>query len=106
MFEHDRRYDWERSALRLKVPPEDVEVDMTRVLPPLRLRWGTETPIWCRAFGVGGHWVRGKLTAWVMSDTGDWWALVDLTLVSRNQLTTVDALPLVQKAAVRKVTEP
>lgn len=94
-----------RGAVRPKEPPEDVEVDMSQVLPAQRLRWGKETPIWCRAYGVGGGRVRGLLQAWVMSSTGDWWALVDLTLVSSNGRTTLPVRQLVHKNAVRPAGE-
>jgi len=94
---------WERSALRPKDPPELVEVDTGLVLPPRRLRWGTETPIWARSAGIGGAVVEGRLLSQALSVCGDWWALVDFTMVSRNGRTIVSVQQLVDPAAVRRL---
>lgn len=103
MFDNDPRFEWTREAVRPKDPPVDVEVDLTLVLPPQRHRWGKETPIWCRAAGIGGDRVPGKLVAWVLSMTGDWWGLVEFEAVSRNGQTRVTLRQAVLPDALREV---
>lgn len=99
----DGRFEWKRSAVSPKDPPTLVEVNVGRMLPPRRLRWGTETPIWARAYGVGGT-STGRLLEWVLSDTGDWWGRVEMTLGSKNGRTSVDVCPLVVPDAIRELT--
>ncbi|HET6705514.1 hypothetical protein [Amycolatopsis sp.] len=47
--------------------------------------------------------MRGKLVAWVLSVTGDWWGLVELELTSRNGKTRVTLRQAIDPVALREV---
>lgn len=105
VFENgDPRYAWTREAVRPKVPPVDVEVDMTLVLPPRRMRWGKDTPIWVRASGLGGGWARGRVVEQFLSVSGDWWCVVETELVSQNGQTKIQLRMPVAPEMLREAT--
>lgn len=84
MFD-DRRFQWTREAYRTVDPPVPVEIDVGKVLPPERLTWGRDTPIWVCAGGLAvNSAVPGLLRAWVLTAVGRWWGLCDFELRSRN----------------------
>lgn len=84
-------------------PPRPVVVDLALLWPPERLRWGRETPLRVRAGGVDVTVVRGMLTRWVLTCTGDWLGLVEgLECGSRNGELRLRLGPqLVRAAALR-----
>jgi hypothetical protein len=104
VFEGDPRYEWTREAVRPKEPPVDVEADMTLVLPPRRMRWGRDTPVWVRAAGVGGGWAPGRLVEQFLTVSGDWWCVVETELVSQNGKTKVQLRMPVDPAMLREPT--
>ncbi|WP_370964766.1 hypothetical protein [Amycolatopsis sp. cg9] len=90
MFGKDPRFEGTREAVRPKDPPVDVEADTTLILLPRRLDWGRTTPIWVRAFGVGGGWTLGRPVEQFLTVSGDWWCVVEMQLVSQNGRMNID----------------
>lgn len=62
---------------RVVDPPQDVLVDLARLFPPTRVRWGVATPIWVRTVGLQlREPARGVLREWWLTEVGDWVGLV------------------------------
>lgn len=81
MFDRDRY-----AVVREVRPPRPVVVDLERLWPPTRVRWGRETPLWMRAGGIDLGRISGLLIAWTCTYVGDWLGVVDeLHLDSRNR---------------------
>jgi hypothetical protein len=71
VFEPDVRH----AARRPVVPARDVLVDLSKLWPPSRVRWGSDTPLWARAQGIQvSEVVPARLREWVITSCGDWYA--------------------------------
>jgi hypothetical protein len=78
----DPRY----SPRRRVDPPIPVLVDPAQLWPPTRIRWGTDTPLWCRNHGVQlTRPLDGMLLEWIATATGDWCGLVRLAVPVAGQ---------------------
>lgn len=81
-------------------PPLPVLVDLSRLWPPTRVRWGTDTPLWVRSHGAPVDTaVPGELTDWVLTKVGDWCGVCRFTVrVDNSDLPLVQMVP---RAAIR-----
>lgn len=89
-----------KAPVREVDPPRRVEIDLARLWPPSRLRWGLDAPPWARAQGVRlTRPVIGYLAAWVMSSCGDWLGLCRFSVHVGDA--DVELTQLVPAAALR-----
>jgi hypothetical protein len=97
-------FDNGRRARRPVDPPVDVLVDLTQLVPLERIRWGSDTPLWVRNHGLGIEPVRARLLEWVLTATGDWCGVCQITVsVDGAQLHLVQLVP---RSALRQVEPP
>lgn len=98
----DGRNEQRYRAVRPVQPPVAVIVNVAEMLPPERLTWARDTPLWVRAGGINlSDHVPGTLHAWVLTSAGRWWGQCRLVVTSGNRNLRLELDQLVPSSAIR-----
>jgi hypothetical protein len=97
-------FEWDEeryAAIRPCDPPRPALLHPGTWFPPERLRWATATPLWVRSKGLQlSRAVPCLVMEWWVTETGDWVALIDVTVHIGDQQRQL--LTLVPRKALKQ----